>query len=310
MHLQAQKTIETAEEILGLRACMNDLMGVLALPAIWAGRDQEDMLSTLLDGIRRLLELAVVYATITTADSRQIEMIRIADTDVTERNSRRLRKTLNEWLRLEPQLRPPTVTVLGEKSELGVAAFNFGMDERLGVFVAGCTRSGFPNKSDRLLLGVAANEALAGLREAQLLRKQCRVAENLDLKAPRKGEPLGATSRHSKREWKSNKTVEEASGFSGLRQLEGSLALAPEKAIGRRTDDLQSRYDRLTPREREVLPFVVAGRLSKQTAADLGVSEITIRVHRGQIMRKMQAGSLAALIRMADALGVRQLSVC
>jgi FixJ family two-component response regulator len=60
----------------------------------------------------------------------------------------------------------------------------------------------------------------------------------------------------------------------------------------------------LTPREREVLPFVVAGFLNKQTAADLGTSEITIGVHRGQIMRKMEARSLAELVRMADKLGI------
>jgi FixJ family two-component response regulator len=67
---------------------------------------------------------------------------------------------------------------------------------------------------------------------------------------------------------------------------------------------LKSRYDLLTPREQEILPFVVAGFLNKQTAADLGTSEITIRVHRGQIMRKMGARSLAELVRMADKLGV------
>lgn len=69
--------------------------------------------------------------------------------------------------------------------------------------------------------------------------------------------------------------------------------------------ELEKRHASLTPREREVLPFVVAGFLSKQTAAELGTSEITIRVHRGQIMRKMQAQSLADLIRMADKLGIR-----
>lgn len=69
--------------------------------------------------------------------------------------------------------------------------------------------------------------------------------------------------------------------------------------------ELQRRYDRLTPREREVLPFVVAGFLNKQTAGDLGTSEITIGVHRGQIMRKMAARSLAELVRMADKLGIR-----
>jgi FixJ family two-component response regulator len=68
---------------------------------------------------------------------------------------------------------------------------------------------------------------------------------------------------------------------------------------------LKNRYGRLTPREQEVLPFVVGGFLNKQTAADLGTSEITIRVHRGQIMRKMGARSLAELVRMADRLGVK-----
>jgi FixJ family two-component response regulator len=68
--------------------------------------------------------------------------------------------------------------------------------------------------------------------------------------------------------------------------------------------ELQKHYDFLTPREREVLPFVVAGFANKQTAADLGTSEITIGVHRGQIMRKMGARSLAELVRMADRLGI------
>jgi FixJ family two-component response regulator len=68
--------------------------------------------------------------------------------------------------------------------------------------------------------------------------------------------------------------------------------------------ELQRHYNLLTPREREVLPFVVAGCANKVTAAELGTSEITIGVHRGQVMRKMGAGSLAELVRMADALGI------
>jgi FixJ family two-component response regulator len=68
--------------------------------------------------------------------------------------------------------------------------------------------------------------------------------------------------------------------------------------------ELQRHYQFLTLREREVLPFVVAGFANKVTAADLGTSEITIGVHRGQIMRKMGAKSLADLVRMADKLGI------
>jgi len=58
-------------------------------------------------------------------------------------------------------------------------------------------------------------------------------------------------------------------------------------------------YDRLTPREREVMRRVVAGWLNKQIAAELGTSEIMVKVHRGQVMRKMQAASVADLVRMA-----------
>ena len=70
------------------------------------------------------------------------------------------------------------------------------------------------------------------------------------------------------------------------------------------TAELRARLDSLTPREREVLLQVVSGRLNKQIAASLELSEATVKMHRGQIMRKMQAGSLPELVRMADRLGV------
>jgi FixJ family two-component response regulator len=90
-----------------------------------------------------------------------------------------------------------------------------------------------------------------------------------------------------------------------LRAVHAALVL-DRGARQRRSEhaELQRRYERLTPREREVLPYVVAGFANKQTAQQLGTSEITISVHRGQIMRKMNARSLAELIRMADRLGV------
>jgi len=68
--------------------------------------------------------------------------------------------------------------------------------------------------------------------------------------------------------------------------------------------DLRSRYGSLTAREREVMQGVVKGLLNKQIAAELGISEITIKVHRGQVMRKMMARSLADLVRQAEKLGV------
>jgi FixJ family two-component response regulator len=67
---------------------------------------------------------------------------------------------------------------------------------------------------------------------------------------------------------------------------------------------LQDRFAALTPREREVLPLVVSGLLNKQAAAELGISQVTLQIHRGRIMRKMEAESFADLVRMAGALGI------
>ena len=65
---------------------------------------------------------------------------------------------------------------------------------------------------------------------------------------------------------------------------------------------LVARYESLTSRERELLPMLVSGLLNKQVAFELGITEYTVQLHRGHIMRKMEADSFAALVRMADKL--------
>jgi FixJ family two-component response regulator len=70
------------------------------------------------------------------------------------------------------------------------------------------------------------------------------------------------------------------------------------------TAELRERFDSLTSREREVIGLVVSGLLNKQIAGELGTSEVTIKIHRSQVMKKMGAGSLAELVRMTEKLGI------
>ncbi len=88
-----------------------------------------------------------------------------------------------------------------------------------------------------------------------------------------------------------------------------AVGTALEKDRARRAGDLRlaelsARFDMLTARERQVMSLVVAGRLNKQIAGELGVSEMTVKMHRRQVMRKMQAGGVAQLVRLADQIGI------
>jgi len=90
-----------------------------------------------------------------------------------------------------------------------------------------------------------------------------------------------------------------------LRLVRAALVLDREARIKEaERGRLERRFQSLTPREREVLPLVVGGLLNKQAAAHLNISEVTLQIHRSSVMKKMQADSLAELVRMAALLGI------
>lgn len=78
------------------------------------------------------------------------------------------------------------------------------------------------------------------------------------------------------------------------------------REIEKTVSNVRSRFESLTPRERDVLSLVTSGKMNKNVAAELGLAEITVKIYRGQIMRKMGAKSLAELVKMNEALGIQR----
>lgn len=166
--------------------------------------------------------------------------------------------------------------------------------------------------------------ARAFLESPPLLSPSCLVLETamLDLDVPeiqervaidRPGMPIilitGSSDQLTTLQAKAASTVNPFAQSACDELLVGAIANALERsrpALDRwaRTRDLRCRYALLSQRERQVMNLVVHGRLNKQVGDDLGISEITVKAHRGSIMRKMRAASLASLVTMAARLGL------
>jgi FixJ family two-component response regulator len=114
----------------------------------------------------------------------------------------------------------------------------------------------------------------------------------------RGGELLGMLSTHFRRPHRPSERERRLTDLYARQAAEMIERVQAEQALQRNTASLRWRYESLTPREREVMDLVVTGHLNKQIASELHITEITVKVHRGKVMRKMEAASLADLVRM------------
>ena len=232
---------------------------------MWSGRQPKQIIVSLLDVIRRILNVEFVYARLTRPDSTPIVVTRYSQVGISRSHQQVLGRTIKRWMAGNLHARSSVTMSRNERDRFRVTAFRLGLKDDLGEVVAGSHREGFPNEVERLLLAAATNQAAVALQQSVLFAEQHRMKKEFDRN-------VATAATVSLKKWRRS-------------------------------------YGSLTRREREVLPFVVAGLRSKVAAAELGTSEVTIRVHRKHILSKMQAPSLATLIRMADSLNIARYPV-
>ena len=200
-----------ADEIKRLRRYMNDLVSLLALPAMWSGSKPGDIVHTLLDALLRMLDLDFVYVSLTNlVDAAPSETVRVAQSQEQMFRPRELCTFLNRWLGDDPQKR-----YLQERSHIGdeevsLVSWPLGVQREIGVIVAGSRRADFPRDTEALLLSIAANQALTGLQQARLLIVQKRVADELDQTVAERTAELGAANEVLRKEVAERRRAEEA----------------------------------------------------------------------------------------------------
>jgi PAS domain S-box-containing protein len=173
--------MESTAEIKRLQSCINDLISVLALPAIWSGSESSQILGTLLDVLLTMLRLDFAYARLSDAgDGPPIEVLRLGDHRHSSVQPRQFGQALDRWLTgNQTGARCVVPDPVGE-GEVSIASFSLGLQHEGGVLVAGSRRADFPTEVERLLLRVAANQAGIGLQEARRSGEQKRIAEMLE----------------------------------------------------------------------------------------------------------------------------------
>ncbi|MGO9086035.1 MAG: PAS domain S-box protein [Candidatus Sulfotelmatobacter sp.] len=224
-------------EIKHLQRCINDLVSLLALPAIWSGGDPSQILHTLLDALMRMLSLDLVSVRLKNpVGEAPVEIVRVArsrgpmppEHEICEALSHSFGDNSRKW--------PPLLRNLLGDGDVLIVPLPLGLQGELGVIVAAAEREDFPRQTEALLLSVAANQACIGLQEARLLSQQKRIADELDQQVAQRTAELAAAEER----WRS--VFQNSAIGVALTDLNGRfLAANPvyEKMVGYTEEELQ-----------------------------------------------------------------------
>jgi hypothetical protein len=186
------------EELTRLRGCLNDLVSVMGLPAVWGGAEPPQILATLMDALFGMLSLTFVLIRLSDPDGGPpTELMRIASAfDGVLRA-----QDLTDALDIPPPGRdgspawlPRSELRIGD-AQIRVTSVPFGVIGQSGFVIAGSQRPDFPAETEAVVIQVAVNEAAMGLQQARLLRMQKRIAADLDERVAQRTTELAAANR-------------------------------------------------------------------------------------------------------------------
>lgn len=181
------------EEVKRLQRCINDLVSLLALPALWSGGDPSQIARTLMDVLHRLLHLDLIYVQLKgLSGAAPVELARIAQSPVTPSQAREIGAELHRLLGDDPQKWPSHARRGFRNRDMCIVPLRLGLHGETGTVVAGAERADFPGQTEQLLLRVAANQAVLSLHEARLLGEQKRLANELDQRVVQRTAELAA----------------------------------------------------------------------------------------------------------------------
>jgi PAS domain S-box-containing protein len=201
---------EVAEETKRLQRCINDLVSVLALPAMWSGGEPSQIVRTLLDALLGMLQLDLVYVRLKEPGGQApIEMARFAQSQKQIAQPLEISELLKNWLGADPQQWPSLMrNRLGDR-DISIVPLGLGLQSEIGIIVVGSERADFPRQTEKLILSVAANQASIGLQEARLRSEQKRIANELDRRVAQRTIELASANEELRKEIADRKHAEE-----------------------------------------------------------------------------------------------------
>jgi PAS domain S-box-containing protein len=207
MNAQAE---DPNQEVKRLQRCISDLVGLLALPAVWSGNEPSQIVQTLLDALLRMLNLDFICARLKDPlDGGLLEILRVSDSCKLKITPQDISPTLNRWLAVDGQKPLEAIRHRFGDEDISIYPVPLGVHGESGMIVVGSDRLDFPGQTDSLLLSVAANQASIGLQEARLLAEQKRIAHELDRRVAERTAELAAANEELRKEIVERKLAEE-----------------------------------------------------------------------------------------------------